>query len=106
MTSLTRTWTILIALTALCLGAGRAGNEGSIGLLGIGLMLLAATFKADQILTHFRGLRRAGSGWRILFRTAHPARSGDLRNLRSVAAPGNHITEVAKVVKIQRITPD
>ena len=69
MTSLTRTWAILIALTALSLGAGRAGHEGSIGLLGIGLVLLAATFKANQILTHFLGLQRAGSGWRILFRT-------------------------------------
>jgi hypothetical protein len=29
---------------------------------------LAATFKADQILTHFLGLQRAGPGWRVMFR--------------------------------------
>ena len=62
MTALTRTWIILIALTAVSLLAGRPGGEGSIGLLGIG------NFKADQILTHFLGLQCAGSGWRTLFR--------------------------------------
>ena len=31
-------------------------------------MLLAATFKADQILTHFLGLQRAAPGWRVMFR--------------------------------------
>ena len=68
MTVLTRTWIILIALTAVSLMAGRPGGEGSIGLVGIGLVLMAANFKADQILTHFLGLQRAGSGWRTLFR--------------------------------------
>jgi hypothetical protein len=68
MTVLTRTWAILIALTAVSLLAGRPGGEGSIGLLGIGLVLMAANFKADQILTHFLGLQHAGSGWRTLFR--------------------------------------
>ena len=68
MTVLTRTWVILMALTAVSLLAGRPGGEGSIGLLGIGLVLMAANFKADQILTHFLGLQRAGSGWRMLFR--------------------------------------
>ena len=68
MTVLTRTWVILMALTAVSLLAGRPGAEGSIGLLGIGLVLMAANFKADQILTHFLGLQRAGSGWRMLFR--------------------------------------
>ena len=57
MSVLTRTWAILMALTALSLLAGRPGGEGSIGMLGSGLVLLAATFKADQILTHFLGLQ-------------------------------------------------
>ncbi|UEM07714.1 cytochrome C oxidase subunit IV family protein (plasmid) [Skermanella rosea] len=68
MTVLTRTWAILMGLTAVSLLAGRPGGEGSIGLLGIGLVLMTANFKADQILTHFLGLQRAGSGWRMLFR--------------------------------------
>ena len=66
---LTRTWAILIALTAFSLWAGQAGGEGSLGLTGAGLVLLAACFKADQILTHFLDLRRAGTGWRVLFRS-------------------------------------
>ena len=68
MTALTRTWVILMGLTAVSLLAGRPGMKGSIGLLGIGLVLMAANFKADQILTHFLGLQHAGSGWRMLFR--------------------------------------
>ena len=68
MAVLTRTWAVLMGLTAVSLLAGRPGGEGSIGLLGIGLVLMAANFKADQILTHFLGLQRAGSGWRMLFR--------------------------------------
>jgi len=68
MTVLTRTWAILIALTALSLMAGRPGHAGSIGLLGCGLVLMAANFKADQILTHFLDLQRAGPGWRVMFR--------------------------------------
>ena len=68
MTVLTRTWVFLMALTTVSLLAGRPGAEGSIGLLGIGLVLMAANFKADQILTHFLGLQSAGSGWRTLFR--------------------------------------
>ena len=68
MIVLTRTWVILMALTTVSLLAGRPGAEGSIGLLGIGLVLMAANFKADQILAHFLGLQRAGSGWRMLFR--------------------------------------
>lgn len=67
MTVLTRTWVFLMGLTAVSLLAGRPGGEGSIGLVGIGLVLMAANFKADQILTHFLGLQRAGSGWRMLF---------------------------------------
>ena len=43
MTVLTRTWAILMALTVLSLLAGRPGGEGSIGLLGSGLVLMAAT---------------------------------------------------------------
>jgi hypothetical protein len=68
VTVLTRTYVFLIGLTAASLLAGRPGGEGSIGLLGIGLVLMVANFKADQILTHFLGLQRAGSGWRTLFR--------------------------------------
>jgi hypothetical protein len=68
MTVLTRSWAILMALTAISIWAGRPGDEGSIGLFGIGLVLMAANFKADQILTHFLGLERAGSGWRMMFR--------------------------------------
>ena len=62
MTVLTRTWVFLMGLTAVSLLAGRPGGEGSIGLLGIGLVLMAANFKADQILTHFLGLQRANPG--------------------------------------------
>jgi hypothetical protein len=68
MSVLTRTWAILIALTVLSLLAGRPGGEGTIGLLGSGLVLASATFKADQILTHFLGLRHAAPGWRVMFR--------------------------------------
>jgi hypothetical protein len=68
MTVLTRTWAILMALIVISIWAGRPGDEGSIGLLGIGLVLMAANFKADQILTHFLDLERAGSGWRMMFR--------------------------------------
>ncbi|KAA0680714.1 cytochrome C oxidase subunit IV family protein [Roseomonas genomospecies 6] len=68
MTALTRTWAVLMTLTAFSLWAGRAGGDGSLGLLGAGLVLAAANFKADQILTHFLDLRRAGPGWRTLFR--------------------------------------
>lgn len=68
MTELTRTWVVLIALTAFSLWAGRAGGGGSLGMLGTGLVLAAANFKADRILTHFLGLQQAGAGWRTLFR--------------------------------------
>lgn len=68
MAVLARTWAILLLLTALSLWAGRAEGEGGLGLLGTGLVLAAANFKADQILTHFLDLRRAGRGWRVLFR--------------------------------------
>lgn len=68
MTGLTRTWAILMVLTAFSLWVGRAGGDGSLGPLGVGLVLAAANFKADQILTHFLGLERAGGGWRTLFR--------------------------------------
>lgn len=37
-------------------------------MLGTGLVLAAANFKADQILTRFLGLQEAGAGWRTLFR--------------------------------------
>lgn len=68
MTALTRSWAVLMALTAFSLWAGRAGGDGSLGLFGAGLVLAAANFKADQILTHFLDLGRAGAGWRALFR--------------------------------------
>ena len=45
MTALTRTWVILMALTAVSLLAGRPGVEGSIGLLGIGLVLMVANVR-------------------------------------------------------------
>ena len=85
MTVLTRTWVILMALTAVSLLAGRPGAEGSIGLLGIGLVLMAANFKADQILTHFLGLQRAGSGWRMLFRVMLTLGDNNIRDLCSGA---------------------
>lgn len=69
MTVPTRTWVILMTLTAFSLWAGRADGGNGIGILGTGLVLAAANFKADQILTHFLGLERAGTGWRLLFRT-------------------------------------
>ncbi|UEM02435.1 cytochrome C oxidase subunit IV family protein [Skermanella rosea] len=68
MTVLTRTWGLLMALAAVSLLAGRPGDAGTLGPLGSGLVLMAANFKADRILTHFLGLRSAGSGWRMLFR--------------------------------------
>lgn len=68
MTALARTWVLLMALTAFSLWAGRASGDGSLGPLGVGLVLAAANFKADQILTHFLDLRRASPGWRTLFR--------------------------------------
>ena len=68
MTVLTRTWIILMLLTGLSIWAGRVTGSGSLGLFGTGIVLAAANFKADQILTHFLDLRRASSGWRVLFR--------------------------------------
>jgi len=40
----------------------------SLGPLGTGFVLVAANFKADQILTHFLDLRQASPGWRMLLR--------------------------------------
>lgn len=68
MTALTRTWLILMMLTGVSMWAGRAMGGGSLGPVGTGLVLAAANFKADQILTHFLDLRRASPGWRMLFR--------------------------------------
>lgn len=63
----TRTWLVLVALTLLALVAGRPGGQASLGLPGVGLVLLASGFKALMILRYFLGLRRAGAGWRALF---------------------------------------
>jgi hypothetical protein len=43
-----------MGLTAASLLAGRPGGEGSIGLLGIGLVLMAANFKEQLIRTSSR----------------------------------------------------
>jgi hypothetical protein len=45
VTVLTRTWVFLMGLTAVSLLAGRPGGEGSIGLLGIGLVLMVANLR-------------------------------------------------------------
>lgn len=64
--TLTRTWLVLVVLTLLALVAGRPGGAASLGLLGVGLVLLASSFKAVLILRNFLGLRHAGSGWQTL----------------------------------------
>jgi hypothetical protein len=65
--TLTRTWLVLVVLTLLALVVGRPGGQASLGLLGVGLVLLASAFKAVLILRNFLDLRRAGSGWQALF---------------------------------------
>ena len=69
MTVLTRTWAILIALTALSLMAGRPGHAGSIGLLVSGWVAptaLGYAFVIAQAIVvgvfaelQFVGLRRS-----------------------------------------------
>ncbi|NUB15000.1 hypothetical protein GAY28_21650, partial [Azospirillum brasilense] len=51
MATLTRTWVVLMLLTAVSMWAGHGG--GTLGPLGVGLVLAAATVKADRILTHY-----------------------------------------------------
>ena len=63
----TRTWLVLVALTFLALVVGRPGGQASLGLPGVGLVLLASCFKAMMVLRNFLGLRRAGPGWQALF---------------------------------------
>ncbi|OYD81152.1 cytochrome C oxidase subunit IV family protein [Azospirillum brasilense] len=67
MAILTRTWMILMLLTAVSMWAGH--GTGGLGPLGVGLVLAAGNVKADRILTHYLDLHRADSGWRTLFRT-------------------------------------
>ncbi|MBK4722605.1 cytochrome C oxidase subunit IV family protein [Azospirillum sp. YIM DDC1] len=68
MTILTRTWMLLMLLTAVSMWAGHGDSAGGLGPLGIGLVLAAATVKADRILTHYLDLHRADGGWRVSFR--------------------------------------
>jgi hypothetical protein len=65
--TLTRTWAILIALTLASLYAGRAEGGGTLGLTGAAVVLALGGFKATQILRHFLGLSRAGTGWQVGF---------------------------------------
>ncbi|CAO3381651.1 cytochrome C oxidase subunit IV family protein [Azospirillum argentinense] len=67
MAILTRTWVVLMLLTAVSMWAGHGG--GTLGPLGVGLVLAAATVKADRILTHYLDLHRADGGWRAGFRS-------------------------------------
>ncbi|TWA59822.1 cytochrome c oxidase subunit IV [Azospirillum brasilense] len=67
MAILTRTWVVLMLLTAVSMWAGHGG--GALGPLGVGLVLAAATVKADRILTHYLDLHRADGGWRAGFRS-------------------------------------
>ncbi|TCZ52780.1 cytochrome C oxidase subunit IV family protein [Roseicella aquatilis] len=64
--TLTRTWLVLVLLTLLALVAGQPGGKAQLGLLGVGLVLLASSFKAILILRNFLGLRHAGGGWQML----------------------------------------
>ncbi|TWA64216.1 cytochrome c oxidase subunit IV [Azospirillum baldaniorum] len=66
MAILTRTWVVLMLLTAVSMWAGH--GIGGLGPLGVGLVLAAATVKADRILTHYLDLHRADGGWRAGFR--------------------------------------
>ena len=81
MTILTRTWVLLMALTVLSLLAGRPGTEGSIGLLGNGLVLMAANFKADQILTPAQMGTAAGAGYAEVVRLEPVLRAVDRMTL-------------------------
>jgi hypothetical protein len=60
---LTRTWLVLIGLTL----AGRAAGGGTLGLGGAAAVLAIGGFKATQILRHFLGISRAGTGWQVGF---------------------------------------
>ncbi|QCO19199.1 hypothetical protein D3869_28630 (plasmid) [Azospirillum brasilense] len=66
MAILTRTWMVLMLLTAVSMWAGH--GTGGLGPLGVGLVLAAANLKADRILTQYLDLRRADGGWRAGFR--------------------------------------
>lgn len=66
MAILTRTWMVLMLLTAVSMWAGH--GTGGLGPLGSGLVLAAANVKADRILTHYLDLHRADGGWRVGFR--------------------------------------
>ncbi|AIB16172.1 hypothetical protein ABAZ39_30415 (plasmid) [Azospirillum argentinense] len=67
MAILTRTWMVLMLLTAVSMWAGH--GSGGLGPLGVGLVLAAANLKADRILTHYLDLHRADGGWRAAFRS-------------------------------------
>jgi hypothetical protein len=64
---LTRTWLVLIGLTLASLLAGRAAGGGTLGLGGAAAVLAIGGFKATQILRHFLGISRAGTGWQVGF---------------------------------------
>ncbi|NUB08896.1 hypothetical protein FW320_22275 [Azospirillum sp. Vi22] len=66
MAILTRTWVVLMLLTAVSMWAGH--GSGGLGPLGVGLVLAAANLKADRILTRYLDLHRADGGWRAGFR--------------------------------------
>ncbi|WP_079285093.1 cytochrome C oxidase subunit IV family protein [Azospirillum brasilense] len=67
MATLTRTWVVLMLLTAVSMWAGH--GTGGLGPLGVGLVLAAANVKADRILTHYLDLHRADGSWRAGFRS-------------------------------------
>ncbi|WP_353861738.1 cytochrome C oxidase subunit IV family protein [Azospirillum formosense] len=68
MAILTRTWMLLMLLTAVSMWAGHGEGAGGLGPLGVGLVLAAANLKADRILTQYLDLHRAEGGWRAGFR--------------------------------------
>jgi hypothetical protein len=61
---ITRAWAFLVLLTLLSMFAGHAG---ATGLVGSGIVLLAAAAKGRWMLLDFLKLRHTQPGWRALF---------------------------------------
>ncbi len=59
----TRTWIFLVLLTLVSMAARHAGT---VGLIGNGVVLMAATIKGRWMLMDFLKLRDAPPSWRFL----------------------------------------
>ena len=79
--TLTITWILLIALTAISMISGQAGpapdspsldspaqdNLAPLGMTAVAILLAATFFKAVQVLRIFLNLRVSTDGWKVAF---------------------------------------